>query len=44
MGIRKACYCAQLADAKSEEAKVLDLRFFRGYLLILLINDIERLC
>ena len=32
-------YCAQLADAKLEKAKILDLRFLRGYLLI---DDIER--
>ncbi len=27
-------FCAQLAKAKSEKAKILDLRFFHGYLLI----------
>ena len=30
------CYCPQLANAKSEEDEILDLRFFRGYALYLL--------
>ena len=34
MGISNACYCAQLANAKSEQAKILDIRSFHGYLLI----------
>ena len=32
-------YCAQLANAKLELDKILDLRFLHGYLLI---DDIER--
>ena len=34
MDISNACYCAQLANAKSELAKKFYLRFLRGYLLI----------
>ena len=35
----RARYYAQLANAKSEKAKILDLRFLPGYLLI---HHIER--
>ncbi len=39
MDITNSHYSAQLANAKSEEAKILDLIFVCGYLLI---DDIER--